>query len=85
MLALSLTGGLDVVSRTSAFAFKARTIDVGEIGRMLGVTLIVEGSGRRVGRHARVWADQCSRNTYMIVAGPAAVVGVVNSDLIPVA
>jgi len=51
---LSRMGRLRVVSRTSAFAFKGRMIDVREIGRLLGVTHVVEGSVRRIDSHVRV-------------------------------
>jgi TolB-like protein/DNA-binding winged helix-turn-helix (wHTH) protein/Flp pilus assembly protein TadD len=44
---LSHPEGLRVVSRTSAFALKGLDIDAREIGRLLGVDALVEGSVRR--------------------------------------
>ncbi|HSJ23628.1 MAG TPA: tetratricopeptide repeat protein [Longimicrobiales bacterium] len=45
---------LHVAARTSSFAFKGRHDDVREIGRLLGVQAIVEGSVRREGDVVRV-------------------------------
>jgi len=55
--ALARTGGLRVVSRTSAFTFKDSSIDVREIGRRLGADLVVEGSVRRIGARIRITAQ----------------------------
>ncbi len=52
--ALSRLAGLRVAARTSAFAFKDRQIDVREIGALLGVEGIVEGSVRRGGDRVRI-------------------------------
>ena len=49
--------GLQVVSRTSSFAFKGRAEDVREIGRKLGVETVLEGSVRRMGDRLRVSAQ----------------------------
>ena len=49
--ALSRVPGLRVVSRTSAFAFKGREVDVREVGQRLNVGMVLEGSVRR-------WADR---------------------------
>jgi TolB-like protein/lipoprotein NlpI len=49
--------GLRVASRTSAFAFKNKHVDVREVGRQLGVVAIVEGSVRRSGRTLRISAQ----------------------------
>lgn len=46
--------GLEVASRTSAFAYKNRNLDVREIGKQLGVDAVVEGSVRRDGRSLRI-------------------------------
>jgi TolB-like protein/DNA-binding SARP family transcriptional activator len=48
--------GMRVAARTSAFAFKGRTIDVKEIGRQLGVSWLVEGTVRREKNYVRVTA-----------------------------
>ena len=56
---LSRLRGVRVVARTSSFAFKAKPMDVREIGRALNVTNILEGTVRRIegvpgGQGARV-------------------------------
>jgi len=51
---------LRVVSRTSAFAYRGREIDVRTIGRELGTTHILEGSVRRSGNLLRVTAQLVS-------------------------
>jgi len=55
--ALTRVPGLDVVARTSAFAFKGKSLDVRTIGGQLGVTAVLEGSVRRVGKRIRVTAQ----------------------------
>ena len=54
--ALSQVPGLQVASRTSAFAWKGREADVREIGRALGVGAVVEGTIRRAGDRLRLSA-----------------------------
>jgi len=49
--------GLLVTARTSAFHFKGRNVQVGEIARQLGVDHIVEGSVRRAGEQLRISAQ----------------------------
>jgi TolB-like protein/Tfp pilus assembly protein PilF len=61
--ALARAGGLRVVSRTSAFAFKGSSIDVREIGRRLGADLVVEGSVRRFGERIRITAQLIKAST----------------------
>jgi TolB-like protein/DNA-binding winged helix-turn-helix (wHTH) protein len=51
---LSRVNGLKVISRRSAFAFKATPTDPREVGRRLGVESILEGSVRRAGDEVRV-------------------------------
>jgi TolB-like protein/Tfp pilus assembly protein PilF len=56
---LSRLRGVRVVARTSSFAFKAKPMDVREIGRALDATHILEGTVRRIaavpgGRGARL-------------------------------
>ncbi len=46
--------GLRVASRTSAFQFKGQNGDIGEIGRRLKVSMVLEGSVRRAGDRLRV-------------------------------
>ena len=55
--ALAKVPGLRVVSRTSAFAFKGKQIDVRSIGAQLNVQAVVEGSVRRAGRRLRLSAQ----------------------------
>jgi TolB-like protein/tetratricopeptide (TPR) repeat protein/DNA-binding winged helix-turn-helix (wHTH) protein len=46
--------GLRVAARTSAFTFRGRNVDMRQVGRMLGVRHVLEGSVRRVGDGLRV-------------------------------
>lgn len=55
--ALTSVAGLQVISRTSAFAFQSRDIEVTEIGRRLRVATILEGSVRKSGDRVRVTAQ----------------------------
>jgi len=51
---LSSVQGLRVVARTSAFALKHRNVDVREVGRILNVRFVLEGSVRKAGEALRV-------------------------------
>ncbi|MFO7693742.1 MAG: protein kinase [Vicinamibacterales bacterium] len=55
--ALTRIRGLRVVARTSAFALKDKGLDVREIGRMLDVGAVLEGSVRAAGNKLRVTAQ----------------------------
>src|SRR5436189_1494486 len=55
--ALSKVRALRVASRTSAFAFKEKNEDVGEIGRRRKVNAVLEGSVRKAGNRLRVTAQ----------------------------
>jgi len=55
--ALAHVQGLRVVARTSAFALKSMNIDIREIGRMLSVKAVLEGSVRKAGNRLRVTAQ----------------------------
>ena len=55
--ALTQLEDLEVASRTSAFAYQGRDVDVREIGRELGVATVVEGSVRKAGERLRVTAQ----------------------------
>jgi serine/threonine-protein kinase len=55
--ALSRVPGLRVVSRTSAFTFKGRQVDVREVGQRLNVGTVLEGSVRRWSDRLRVTAQ----------------------------
>jgi len=52
--ALAALPGLHVASRTSAFQFKGRSVDIGEIGAKLRVETVLEGSVRKAGNRLRV-------------------------------
>jgi serine/threonine protein kinase/tetratricopeptide (TPR) repeat protein len=52
--ALTHLPGLRVAARTSAFRFRGRDVDIKEIGRVLRVATVVEGSVRRSGQRLRV-------------------------------
>jgi TolB-like protein/DNA-binding SARP family transcriptional activator len=45
-----------VASRTSAFVYKGRALDVREVGRRLGVATVLEGSVRKSGSKLRITA-----------------------------
>jgi TolB-like protein/Flp pilus assembly protein TadD len=55
--ALSKIQSLRVASRTSSFAFRGKNEDIGEIGRKLKVSTVLEGSVRRMGKRLRVTAE----------------------------
>ena len=52
--ALSKIDDLKVAARTSAFSFKGKSVNAGEIGARLGVNHILEGSVRRSGNRLRI-------------------------------
>src|SRR5262249_37503541 len=54
---LSRGEGLHVASRTSAFAFKAKTQDLPKIGDQLNVRTVLEGSVRKAGNRLRISAQ----------------------------
>jgi TolB-like protein/class 3 adenylate cyclase/Tfp pilus assembly protein PilF len=55
--ALTRVEGIEVVSRTSVFAYKGQSLDVREIGRRLGVGTVLEGSIRVAGDELRITAQ----------------------------
>ena len=55
--ALSKIQSLRVASRTSSFAFKGTNTDIGEIGRKLKVSTVLEGSVRKSGNKLRIAAQ----------------------------
>ncbi len=55
--ALSKVQSLRVASRTSSFAFKGKNEDIGEIGKKLKVSTVLEGSVRKMGAKIRVNAQ----------------------------
>ena len=54
---LTKVDGIQVTSRTSAFAFKGKNIDVRDIGIQLHVDKILEGSVRKAGNRVRITAQ----------------------------
>ena len=55
--ALTKVEGLQVASRTSAFAFKGKNEDVRKIGEQLNVRTVLEGSVRKAGNRLRISAQ----------------------------
>lgn len=55
--ALTKVDGLQVTSRTSAFAFKGKNTDIRDIGIQLNVDRILEGSVRKAGKRVRITAQ----------------------------
>ncbi|HVQ56287.1 MAG TPA: hypothetical protein VMS29_05990 [Pyrinomonadaceae bacterium] len=55
--ALARVDGLKVAARTSAFYFKGRNATIGEIGHVLGVETVLEGSVRKSGDRLRITAQ----------------------------
>ena len=55
--ALSKIRALRVASRTSSFAFKGKNEDIGEIGKKLKVSTVLEGSVRKMGNKLRITAQ----------------------------
>jgi len=55
--ALTKVDGLQVTSRTSAFAFKGKNTDIREIGTQLNVDRLLEGSVRKAGNRVRITAQ----------------------------
>lgn len=51
---LTHVAGLKVVARTSAFQFKAVSIDIREVGRRLNADVVIEGSVRKSGAQLRI-------------------------------
>jgi adenylate cyclase len=55
--ALARIEGLRVPSRTSSFSFRGRSVDMREVGQVLDVQAVLEGSVRRSGNRLRVTAQ----------------------------
>ena len=65
--ALAKIPGLQVASRTSSFAFKGKSVEIGEVGRRLGVSAVLEGSVRKIGNRIRINAQLVSvANNYQL-------------------
>lgn len=52
--ALSRVGRFFVISRSSSFTYRHRTVDVPTVGREMGVRYVVEGSVRQAGERLRI-------------------------------
>jgi TolB-like protein/DNA-binding winged helix-turn-helix (wHTH) protein/Flp pilus assembly protein TadD len=61
--ALAAQHDLEVVARTSSFAFRKVDRDIREIGHLLGVANVLEGSVRREGERLRVTVQLIDANT----------------------
>jgi serine/threonine protein kinase/Flp pilus assembly protein TadD len=57
MSALTKIQALRVASRSSAFAFKGKNLDIREVGEKLGVSTVLEGSVRKAGNRLRITAQ----------------------------
>ncbi len=79
--ALAKVSDLKVVSRTSVMPFRGKTKNVREIGKVLGVAAVVEGTVRRSGNRVRVnvqlinavndrhiWSQEYDRDLYDMIA-----------------
>jgi adenylate cyclase len=60
---LAKVEGLKVAARTSSFAFKHKNVPVGEIGDLLGVAHVLEGSVRKAGNRIRISAQLVNTRT----------------------
>ena len=54
---LSKVSALHVVSRNTAFTFKGKNVDVGQVARQLKVSHVLEGSVRKSGGRVRITAQ----------------------------
>lgn len=61
--ALSHARWFSVIARNSAFAYKARTVDVRQVGHELGVGYVLMGSVRKAGSRVRINAQLCETET----------------------
>jgi adenylate cyclase len=55
--ALTKVDALQVVSRSSAFAFKGKNLDIRQVGEQLNVAAVMEGSVRKAGNRLRITAQ----------------------------
>jgi len=60
---LSHFRSLFVIARNSSFAFKGQAMDVTEVGKILGVQFLVEGSVRKAGDRIRIAAQLIEAST----------------------
>ena len=50
--------GLQVTSRSSAFSFKGKGVDIPTVAKQLGVAKVLEGSVRKSGKRIRITAQR---------------------------
>ena len=55
--ALSRVSGIFVISSTSTFTYKGRTVDLSEVGQELGVRYVLEGSIQAAGDRLRIFTQ----------------------------
>jgi adenylate cyclase len=60
---LAQVPGLQVVARTSSFAYRGQHVDVRDLGRALGVDVVLEGSVRQSGDRVRITAQLVDAST----------------------
>ena len=60
---LSKLSGLFVIARNSVFTYKSQAVEVGEVGRALGVRYVLEGSVRKAGARIRINAQLVDAST----------------------
>ena len=60
---LSRFSDLFVIARNSSFRYKGRVVDLGQVGRELGVRYVLEGSVRRGGDRVRITAQLIDAGT----------------------
>jgi TolB-like protein/DNA-binding SARP family transcriptional activator len=63
LMALSRVRWLFVIARQSSFIYKARSADVQQVGRELGVRYVIEGSVRKSGNRVRILAQLIETET----------------------
>jgi adenylate cyclase len=54
---LSKVGALSVVSRNTAFSYKAKHVDIAQVARQMHVSYVLEGSVRKSGNRVRITAQ----------------------------
>ncbi|MHC4244913.1 MAG: adenylate/guanylate cyclase domain-containing protein, partial [Planctomycetota bacterium] len=60
---LSKISGLFVIARNSAFIYKGKAAKIGEVGRVLGVRYVLEGSVRKANGRVRITAQLVDTTT----------------------
>jgi adenylate cyclase len=93
---LSRNHSLFVISRSSSFTYRGRSIDVRRVSRELGVRCVVEGSVRRSGDRARVsaqlvegdtgkhlWAERYDRDVTEVFAVQDEITAAVTAAILP--